>query len=157
MRNALFTKGERELRKSFNGGEIRDSRVSLEIHRDYWRRRKTFRAREREDELSARDYPGKSLRFSVFIMLAANQTTYFRAITTSQVIMPLLSSSKLMKIKLSTTGSRQRRCPDTFRTFLETTQFVPRDLFSRKTIKDPKYARIMIDIILLIILCGTRV
>lgn len=67
--------------RSFNGGEIRDSWVSVEIHRDYWQRRKTFVPVKRKTSFGARLSKKIPTIFS-FIILPANQTFYFRPITT---------------------------------------------------------------------------
>lgn len=121
-----------ETGKSFNGEEIRDSRVSFEIHRDYWQRRKTFRAREREDELRRAIIQGNPYDFQFYHALRKPDHLFPRHYDSQ--VMPLLSSSKLMKIKLSRRVGNE--CPDIFE--LRNSQTWLRDLFSLgKTIKDP--------------------
>lgn len=139
---------QRETEKSFNGEEIRDSRVSFEIHRDYWQRRKTFVPVKEKTSFGARFIQGNPDDFQFYHALRKPDLLFPRHYD-SQVT-PLLSSSKLMKIKLSRRVGHE--CPDIFELWNSQTRD---SVFPRKIVKDAKY--IMINIIYINVMRNTHI
>lgn len=111
-------------------------------------KKENFRVREREDELRRAIIQGNPYDFQFYHALRKPDLLFPRHYD-SQVT-PLLSSSKLMKIKLSRRVGHE--CPDIF----ELWNLQMRDsVFSRKIVKDPKC--IMINIIYINVMPNTHI